>query len=98
MDQLQIQAVLEELCDTVYFQKPNNTKMVYPCIRFQRDSAQTVHADNNPYRYTKRYLVTVIDPDPNSVIPDKIAALPTSTFNRHYTADNLHHDVFFVYF
>lgn len=101
MDQLQLQSLLESFLPEdgkVYFQPPNGLQMVYPCIVFKRDSAETEFAGNNPYRYTKRYQVTVIDRDPNSDIPDKIAALPLCSFDRFYTADNLNHDVFNLFF
>lgn len=90
--------LLKELTTNVYFQPPNGLQMVYPCIVYKRDQANTIFADNNPYRNTKRYQVTVIDRDPDSVIPDKVAAFPLCTFNRFFTADNLNHDVFNLYF
>jgi len=43
-------------------------------------------------------MVTVIDQDPDSEIPDKVAEMPMSLFNRFYTADNLNHDVYNVFF
>lgn len=95
-----IQELLKTLLGSsnVYFQPPNNLQMQYPCIIYQRDYAYTEFADNGPYRYCKRYQVTVIDRDPDSLIPDKIANLPMSTFNRFFATDNLNHDVFNVYF
>jgi hypothetical protein len=72
--------------------------MKYPCIIYRRDYADTKFAGNNPYRYTKRYMVTVVDRDPDSAIPDMVASLPMATFNRAYTADNLNHDVFNLFF
>jgi hypothetical protein len=72
--------------------------MRYPCIVYKRDYAYTEFAGNLPYKYCKRYQVTVIDRDPDSPFPDKIAALPMCTFNRFFTADNLNHDVFNVFF
>jgi hypothetical protein len=100
MDQPDIQTLLEDLLgnSNVYFQPPTNVQMQYPCIIYRRDSAISQFASNKPYRYTKRYSVTVVDRDPCSLIPDKVAALPTSSFNRFYTADNLNHDVFNVFF
>lgn len=95
---LELQAVLEEFTPVVYFQPTNNTQMSYPCIVYERDMAETQHADNAPYRRTKRYMVKVIDRDPDSVIPDKVALLPMCLFERHFTAGNLHHDVFNLYF
>lgn len=95
---LELQAVLKALTANVYFQPDENTTMAYPCIVYKRDRAHTAHADNSPYRYLKRYQVTVIDPDPDSGIPDKVAALPSCSHERFYTAGNLNHDVFNLFF
>lgn len=97
---LSIQTLLEELLGSrnVYFQPPANVQMVFPCIVYHRDYAYTEHADDIPYIHCKRYLVTAISADPDSGLYDKLAALPKSMFNRFYTADNLNHDVFRVYF
>jgi hypothetical protein len=93
-----LQAILETITEKVYFQPPENVKLEYPCIVYNRDYADTKFADNNPYRHVKRYMVTVIDRDPDSELPDKVAGLPSSVFNRFYTADGLNHDVYQVFF
>jgi hypothetical protein len=95
-----LQVLLKTLLgsDNVYFQPPPTVKMSYPCIVYKRDAARSAFADNSPYKYMKRYQVIVIDSNPDSLIPDKIAGLPMSTFDRFYTADNLNHDVFNLYF
>lgn len=84
--------------DNVYFQAPPNTGMQYPCILYKRDRKITLHADNLPWRQVKGYQVTVIDPDPDSDIPDKVADLPLCEFDRNYVAENLNHDVFNLFF
>lgn len=95
-----LQVLLEQLIESenVYFQPPSNLQMKYPCIVYKRDNADSAFADNQTYRRVKRYLVTVIDRDPDSLIPDKVAALPMCVMSTHFTADNLHHDVFRLYF
>ncbi len=95
---LTLHQILETFTENVYFQPPINIQLKYPCIIYKRDFADTKFADDNPYNHTKRYMVTVIDRSPDSDIPDKIAAMPLSLFNRFYTADNLNHDVYNVYF
>lgn len=97
---LELQGLLEMILGTrhVYFQPPANVQLQFPCIVYRRDSMETLFAGNLPYRHTKRYEVTVIDRDPESEIPDKIAALPMCLFSRAFTADNLNHDVFNLYF
>lgn len=82
----------------VFFQPPSGISMVYPCIVYQRDSVSEIFADNILYLGKKAYLITVIDSDPESEIPDKIAKFPLASFDRHYTADNLNHDVYLLYF
>lgn len=90
--------LLLTLAPNVYFQPPADFKMKYPCIRYQRDDVHTIFADNALYKSKKRYLVTVIDEDADSDIPDKVAELPLCSFDRFYTADSLNHDVFNLYF
>jgi hypothetical protein len=72
--------------------------MQYPCIVYQRYNALSTFADGETYLHDKRYQVTVVDPDPDSPIPDKVAALPMCVRNRFFVVDNLNHDVFYLYF
>jgi hypothetical protein len=95
---LDLQTIFEALADNVYFQPPHNIQMAYPCIVYKRDQGDTIFAGNLPYRHKKRYEVTVIDSDPDSDIPDKVAALPLTQRRRFFTVDNLNHDVFVLYF
>jgi hypothetical protein len=82
----------------VYFQPPESIKMQYPCIVYKRSSINTRFADDELYMRKKRYTVTVIDKNPDSEIPDKVASIPMCTFDRHFTSDNLNHDVFLIYY
>jgi len=97
---LEFQDVLEGVLgdSSVYFQPPTNVRMSYPAIVYNRDYRAVQYADNAVYAKTLRYQVTVIDPNPDSLIPDQVGDLAMSTFVRHFTADNLNHDIFDVYF
>jgi hypothetical protein len=94
----ELQALLEGFTDHVYFQPPENIQMQYPCIVYHRDFAEAEFADNSPYRRTLRYMVTIIDRNPDSDIPTRVADLPMCTFNRFFTADGLNHDVYTLFF
>lgn len=96
----ELQQMLKDVLgsDHVYFQPPPNVALAYPCIVYSRDLSQTVFADNSPYSYAQRYQVILIDKNPDSEIHAKIAALPMCLFTRFYTADNLNHDVFNLFF
>lgn len=97
---LDLQTLLVSLLGTnnVYFQPPPTKEMSYPCFVYKIDARNTEFANNLPYKHMKRYQLTVIDRDPDSDLPDKIADLPMCSFERHYTADNLNHDVFNIFF
>ena len=82
----------------VYFNPPDGLQMKFPAIVYSRDYADYKHAGDKPYHITKRYQVTIIDQNPDSEIPDKVAALPLCLFNRYFKVDNLNHDVYSLYF
>lgn len=82
----------------VYFQPPESLKLKYPCIVYNRSGSRYRHADNLKYMYKKRYEVTVIDEDPDSEIADKVEQLPKCSFDRWYTADNLNHYSYTIYY
>lgn len=96
--QSELQGILKAIPQVkdCYIQK--STGMEYPCIRLVRDDSFKRYADNGVYFFKKRYLVTVIDRDPGSEIPDHVEELPHTTFDRFYTAEGLNHFVFKTYF
>lgn len=82
----------------VYFQPPETIKMVYPCIVYERSGIDTRFADDKPYSHKTRYSLTVIDRNPDSLIPGTVALLPMCQYDRHFKSDNLNHDVFRIYY
>lgn len=98
MDRLLLQEILEMMADHVYFQPPANLAIQYPCIIYQRDSGNTQFADNVPYAFAQRYKVTVVDRNPDSDIPKKVAGLPTCLHVSFFVKDGLNQDIFTLYF
>lgn len=82
----------------VYFQPPSTVSMRYPCIVYSRNEIMTDSANDKTYRVSKRYQITVIDKNPDSTILDKVMNLPRCSFVRHFTKDNLNHDVYNLYY
>jgi len=82
----------------VYFQPPATVRMQYPCIVYKRSGIDPTYADDVSYNSKICYQVTVIDANPDSDIPAKVGGLPLSSFAQHFTADNLNHDVYNVYY
>lgn len=96
--QQELHDILKVFTPNAYFQPPSTLSMAYPAIVYKWDDADTKFADNRPYRFLKRYMLTVIDRNPLSVIPEQVAMLPTCIFDRTYVSNNLNHTVFLLYF
>ena len=97
---LNLQTLLEGLLGSrnVYFQPPASVTMQYPCIVYSRAAVDTKYANNKPYLQKKRYSVTVIDKNPDSLIPEKVGVLPLCSFDRHFKTANLNHDIYSLYY
>lgn len=94
--QTELQETLEDILRTehAYFQPPASVEMSYPAIVYSRSRINNTHANNAVYRQEDSYELIVIDYDPDSEIARKVSRLPRCRHDRHYVADNLHHDVF----
>ena len=97
---LQLQTELEELLGSknVYYQPPASVKMSYPAIVYSRNDIRNDFANNDVYSQNRSYEVIVIDKNPDSEIVDRVSQLPMCRFDRHYTSDNLNHDVFILFY
>ena len=99
-NRLNLQTTLENILGSrnVYYQPPESVKMQYPAIVYFRNSIENNHANDSVYNQNVSYEIIVIYKDPDSEIPLVVSQLPLCKFNRRYTADNLYHDVFTLYF
>ena len=95
-----LQAKLERILGSrnVYYQPPESVKINYPAIIYSRTDIEIRHADDTAYARTNCYEIIVIDKRPDNAAIDQILSLPCCSFDRHYTADNLHHDVLTLYY
>jgi hypothetical protein len=94
----QLQQLLEAICPNVYFQPPANIQMEYPAIVYRREPGDVEFANNDRYRSVKQYELTLISRNPDEPIFEELSALPLISHDRVFVADNLHHDVFSIYF
>lgn len=93
---LELQQLLEDVLGSrnVYFQPPETIKMTYPCVVYSLETYPSSPADDLLYKTTERYIVTYIDRNPDSNVPETILHTRGFQFDRRYNADNLHHSVF----
>lgn len=97
--QTELQAKLEMLLGSrnVYYQPPESLKMKYPAIRYSKSNISSKYANNAKYSNFTLYEIIVIDNLPDNEVINKILMLPHSTYDRHYVANNLNHDVINIY-
>ena len=95
---LELQNLLESILGSrnVYYQPPESIKIKYPAIIYSHNNIDNNFADDIVYMQNHTYQIIVIDANPDSEIVNKISKLPMCRYNRHYTSDNLNHDVFIL--
>ena len=98
-DRLELHSVFQELLGSsnVYYQPPESIKMQYDAIRYSTKTIDSTYANNRKYSMPDRYEVIVISRLPDNPVIKKLLSLPYCSYDRHYIADNLHHDVLTIY-
>ena len=96
----ELQTELEKLLGSrhVYYQAPESVKMEYPAIRYKKSDIDTKFANDKPYIQKNKYEIIVISRTPDNAVIDKLLKMPMCSYDRPYTADNLHHDVMTLYY
>lgn len=96
---IKLQADLEDALGSknVYFQPPENLKLSYPCIVYERSRVNTYYADDTSFENKTAYALTYISKDPRDDVAEKLLRLRYCSHNRHFVSDNLHHDVFDIH-
>lgn len=84
--------------NNVYYQPPSNAEMKYPAIKYSKDDVYNVHANDGKYLKNICYEIVVIDRSPDNPVINKLLDLPYCSYDRHYVADNLNHDVLTIYY
>ena len=96
--------------DEVYFQ-PNTdvgsddnaeifTGMQFPCFVMRRSAIYAPRANDAIYQFRPSYQVTYIvqdEPDPD-MLERLMRKFPHCQHQRYFVSDNLHHDVFMIYY
>lgn len=98
---LELHTLLENVLGStnVYFQPPESMRMQYDAIRYELSGKDIKRANDKAYRKTNRYDGVIITRDPDTTLPDKlIDSFEMCSFGTPYTAENLNHYPFTIYF
>ena len=82
----------------VKYQPGPSITLTYPAIIYRLDDMPSNWANNYPYHWDHRYEVQVITRKPDIYLCRKLMAMQMCKFSRVYTADNLYHYVFEIYY
>lgn len=98
-DRVELQKVFEKLLGSrnVYYDPTNNTNMKYDAIRYSKSNPNVAYASDIKYKTMNCYEVIVISRLPDNPVIGKLLELPYSSWERHYVADNMHHDVLIIF-
>ena len=98
-DRLELHSVLQELLGSsnVYYQPPESIKMQYDAIRYSKKTIDSKYANDRKYSMIDCYEIIIISRLPDNPVIKKLLSLPYCSYDRHYVADNLHHDVLTIY-
>lgn len=78
----------------VWFKRPGNVRMVYPCIVYSRRAIDTRSADNIRFFKNIPYEIIVMDTDSDSDLVNKILEeIPNTNLVNEYTNDDIYHYV-----
>lgn len=88
----------------VYYQPPSKEKLVYPCILYSLNGYDTKYSNGLRYLTWPSYSLILVDRNPESMIQKSIMDLGSIEpsccvrFDRFYTAENLNHWAYTLYF
>ena len=98
-DRLGLQAKLREIAPRAWYQKPPANKMAYPCFVYKSIEPKVVHANNIGYIRIPGYEVLYITETENDgIVGVMLDTFPYCTAGRKYTADQLYHYPFTIYY
>lgn len=95
---VELQELLKEYCDTVYFQPPSSIRINYPCIVYNRSTDYINRANDKLYMQEKMYRVTVMDKNPDSDIADRLQELPWAVIISRDVIDNIYQTTLNIYY
>lgn len=90
-----LDAVSDEV--TVYYQPPEEIKLDYPAILFEKTGGEYSFANNKVNSKAAKFKVTVIYKDPNFEYEESMSHIRYCSPDTSFRTEGLYHDVYTVY-
>lgn len=85
--------------NNVYFQPPEDLKMLYPCIRYRLSDIKQFKSNNKLYNHMQGYEVVYITKEPDSALVDQILKeFDYVSFQNVMVVNNLYHYRYRLYY
>ena len=99
-ERIELHSLLQELLSSnnVYYQPPESIKMQYDAILYSKKTITSQYANDRKYMMRDCYELIVISRLPDNPVIKKLLELPYCSYDRHYIANNLNHDVLTIYY
>lgn len=81
----------------IFFQAPANITRSYPYVVYSLVREKVQFADNRHHVRLKRYSLMIVTDDIETPLIGEIEKLRTSSFERQYVHENLHHIIYNIY-
>lgn len=95
---MRVHNILNEVADNVYFQRPSNTQLKLPYIVYNLSSAVSTMADNELYKRSLMFNITVVTKDPDDELPSKVhKALKNAEWTNTIVVDRTYNHYFQMY-
>jgi len=79
--------------NNVYYNPPETLQMKFPCIVYNLDYIEDMHADNSKYIDWTTYKIYVVSKKVDHPAIRQILNIPMTRFSTRYVRDGLYHDV-----
>lgn len=96
---LDLQAELREIAPKVWYKRPADNKMTYPCIVYRMSNPEVFRANNHAYAIIPCYNVIYITQRPDDdIVRTMLEKFTHCGFDREYESDQLYHYSFTIYY
>ena len=91
--------ILKAICPNVYYQPPSNIALTYPCIVYRNNGESGLYANNITYLKQPIYVLTVIDRNPDGILPDTIRkAFGSASIGPSLVVDGINNTTITLYY
>ena len=95
----ELNAKLKDITPNVYYQPGDGSMLKYPCIVYNRQNVNNIHANNNGlYTGSITYQVVYMSKNgENTIVNKMLRSFPTSTLTSFLTSEGVYHEYYQLY-